>query len=286
MVRLRACYFFNINQRVWVKSWRYLHFRKIATVESVMSKINAVLSFLVNTPANNTPAIQEKKTMNTADTLALVTAYDKGQIRNLESEINRLRAQVAQLTYTNVQLAADVKQGEELQTVILRANDKSQRDLRNAEFQAQNLNTLANQNAAKANALAEEVEDAKAMTVIANNWLAESLRLGSRQARLTQAFRNIARSSKGRVSSKFALPAIETEVEAAELAYFDRISIDKAEDIAETLTPASRKLIGFGKDNVEGAYHCRSCRKVEAHRGHRNGHVPMSARETFHYLNR
>lgn len=252
-----------------------------------MSKINAVLSFLATTPATNTPAIQEKKTMkNTADTLALVTAYDKGQIRNLESEINRLRAQVAQLTYTNVQLAADVKQGEELQTVILRANDKSQRDLRKAEFQCQNLNILANQNAAKANALAEEVEDAKSMTVIANNWLAESLRLGSRQARLTQAFRNIARSSKGRATSNFALSAIEGEVEAAELAFYDRIAIDKAEDIAEALTPVSRKLIGFGKADLEGAYHCRSCRRNEANRGHRAGHVPMSAREAFHYLNR
>ena len=120
----------------------------------------------------------------------------------------------------------------------------------------------------------------------ANNWLAESLRLGSRQARLTQAFRNIARSSKGRVSSNFALPVVEGEVEPAELAFYDRIAIDAQEDIAETLTPASRKLVGFGKGNCEGAYHCRSCRRLESRRGHRHGHVPMSERETFHYLNR
>lgn len=254
-----------------------------------MSKINAVLSFLA-TPTNTTPAItakpQEKKTMKTYDTLALVTAYDKGQIRNLESEINRLRLQVAQLTVANVQLTADVKQGDELQTVILRANDKSQRDLRNAEFQAANLQTLANNNAAKANALQEEVEEAREHTVIANNWLAIALDELCVQGRTSDAFRNIARSSKGRSASKFALSAIETEVEAAELAFNDRLAIDKAEDIAEVITPNSRKLVGFGKGNLEGSYHCRACRRNQAHRGHKNGFVPMTAREAFHYLNR
>ena len=291
MVRLRACYFFNINQRVWVKSWRYLYFRKIPTVESVMSQINAVISLIANYNTN-TPAItakpQEKKMKTipaapikkTAEEsillLAAKSARQTRQIAKLEANAEFDDACLTAAADQIATLRAQIAKLEAVQTVILR----------NASVQCANQVTLANQNAAKANALAEEVEEAKEATVIANLWLGEALDELTRQGRVAQAFRNIARSSKARVSSNFALPVVETEVQAAELAYFDRIAIDKGEDIAETLTPSSRKLVGFGKADLEGAYHCRSCRKHEAKRGHRAGHVPMSARETFHYLNR
>jgi MFS family permease len=50
MVRLRACYFFNINQIVlWASVWRYLHFRKVIAPESVMS-IRTIILLLLSIP--------------------------------------------------------------------------------------------------------------------------------------------------------------------------------------------------------------------------------------------
>ena len=292
MVRLRACYFFNVNQRVWVKSWRYLHFRKIIPLESAMSKINAVLSFLASTPANNTANTESvmKKTVPTTDTLALLRAYDQGQIASQQAEINRLRAALAAATVQVSLLKAE--SNETLEAVESERRwfnknlESTKAEVSHWKWQAEGLCNAANNNAAKANKLADKLDEAEEAVVIANNWRNEALKEANRQARLADAFRNIARSSKGRSASKFALPAIEGEIEAAELAFYDRLAIDKAEDIAESVTPTSRKLVGFGADSVEGAYHCRQCRRVEAHRGHRNGHVPMTAREIFHYLNR
>lgn len=246
--------------------------------ESVMPKINAVLSFLVNnTPANNTAIVQENvmKTIpvapakkNPEDSILLLAAKTHRQSRQIaklqaaaELEAVCIASQDAEIA----KLQAQVKQLEALQTLLVR----------NASLQAAKVCALVNEN----NKLTADLDQA--------NYVAGmNFATAKKYAALAETYKNIARSSKGRAASKFALPAIAGEVEAAELAYFDRIAIDKAEDIAESVTPTSRKLIGFGKDNVEGAYHCRACRKVEAHRGHKNGHVPMSAREAFHYLSR
>jgi hypothetical protein len=257
-----------------------------------MSKINAVISLIANYNTN-TPAIEAKFKENKMNIPAAAPAKKNPEesILLLAAKNTRLARKVSHLEANaeldNACLTAAADQIATLRAQIAKLEAVQTVILRNTELQASNLVTLSNQNAAKVNTLQEEVEDAKAMTVIANNWLAESLRLGSRQARLTQAFRNIARSSKGRVSSNFALPVVEAEIEPAELAFNDRLAIDADMDKVEALTiKGGRKLIGFGKDNAEGKYHCRSCRKAQAHRGHKNGHVPMSARELFHYLNR
>lgn len=255
-----------------------------------MSKINAVLSFLASTPANKKANTKESVMKTTAPAapaaknnpeasillLAAKTTRQARQIAKLQANAEFDDACIASQDREIAKLREQVKQLEALQTLLVR----------NASFQASQLCTLVNDNAKQANKLANELEVAIEASVIANSWGNEALIECNRQAKLADAFRAIARSSKGRVSSNFALPNIASEVEAAELAFYDRLAIDKAEDIAETVTPVSRKLVGFGKADAEGAYHCRACRRNQAHRGHRNGHVPMSAREAFHYLNR
>ena len=254
-----------------------------------MSSLNAVLSFLATTPATNTPAIQEKNMKNTVpaapvkknpeDSILLLAAKSQRQARQiakLQANAEFDDACIAQQDAEIAKLREQVKQLEALQTLLVR----------NASFQASQLCTLVNDNAKQANKLVNELEVAIEASVIANSWGNEALIECNRQAKLADAFRNIARSSRARVSSNFALPIVEGEIEAAELAYFDRIEIDKAEDLAESVTPVSRKLVCFGKADLEGNFHCRSCRRVEARRGHRHGHTDMSARATFHYLNR
>ena len=268
-----------------------------------MSTINAVLSFLVNnnTPANNTANTPEKKIMKTIPaapavknnpeaSILLLAAKNTRQARaiaKLEANAEFDDACIAQQDAEIAKLRAQVAKLEALQTVILRANDKSQRDLRNAEFQCQNLNTLANNNAAKANKLTADLDQANYVSSM-------NFKTAKKYAALAETYKNIARSSKGRATSKFALPAIEGEVTSLEVSWHYRqaLATELINDVqrrhygGEEAEVVSRKLVGFGKDNVEGAYHCRSCRKVEAHRGHRNGHTSMSAREAFHYLNR
>lgn len=252
-----------------------------------MSKINVVLSFLslntiTNTPAVNNTAIAQEKKMKTAapaknpeTSILLLAAKAQRQAR----EIAKLQAQLEQ---DNAALSAQAEEIRNLRAQLGRMEALQGLLVRNAVLNG----ATAKANARKAEDLANALNDAEEGVVIANNWRALAMAEANRQAKLADAFRAIARCSRARKSSRFALPNIEGEIEAAELAYFDRIAIDAAEDIAEDITPAGRKLIGFGKADAEGAYHCRGCKSREAKRGHRNGHVPMSAREVFHYLNR
>lgn len=263
-----------------------LAFRRIIVRRRVMSKINAVLSFLVNnTPANNT-ANNKESVMKTIPAAAPAKKNPEDSILLLAAKTARQAREIAKLEasaqFDDACIASQGREIAALRAQLGRMEALQGLLVRNAVLN----NETAKANARKAEDLANELEVAEEATLIANNWRNEALTEANRQARLADAFRNIARSSRARKSSKFALPIVEGEVEPAELAYFDRLAIDAQEDMAESITPVSRKLIGFGKDSVEGAYHCRACRKAQAHRGHKNGFVPMSARSAFHYLNR
>lgn len=227
-----------------------------------------------------------------AQELALLRAYDLSAIATLEKEVNTLRAKNRDLTRANKRTTARLEEAEEAlshaSTTVIEQKaqlDKAALSVEMAKLEAHNGHQLANNHAQTIAKLEESLEWQEQMTDRAAGFAVEGLRLLDIADIRGRILGNLYASAKARIGSRFGLPLVTTEVTDQETLYLALRQVEIDADL-EALAPAGRKVIGFGKADREGNFHCRQCRKLEARRGHRHGTSTPSPREIYHYLNR
>jgi hypothetical protein len=227
-----------------------------------------------------------------AQELALLRAYDSHHIAVLEKEVANLRKENTNLARANKRTTARMEEAEEAlshaSTMAIdqkRELEKAALSVNLAQLQAHNGHQLANNHAATINDLQEKLAWQERMTDEAAGFAVEGLRLLDIAGRKAEIMANLYESAKTRISSRFSLPVVATEVTAQETLYLAIRQVEIDAEL-ETFAPVGRKVVGFGKADLEGNFHCRQCRRVESRRGHRHGSSTPSPREVYHYLNR
>ena len=234
-------------------------------------------------PTPTTPAPR----LTTGDAVALARAYDAGEISALKSRLAAAQAAAASATAAAATAAATAA---DLQ-VRLSASQETRKSLFTAWCKEVTLAKANETILADTQTGLTEAEAQVTRLQSANREIGQQLEEARNWALELQAARNaykaIARNTRARVASNFSLPFVAGEKEAAEWAFEDRKVIDALCNLAEPFegleapvpTKQERNLCEYGN----GA--CRLCRRHKR-RGHRQGRVPMSARERYHYLNR